>query len=70
MKDAMDRAGTYAKAAGLTLGHVVQIGEGGMQMPRPMFRTMAVMSGNDAPTPIAAGEQTVTAQVSITFEIK
>jgi uncharacterized protein YggE len=46
----------------------MQIGEGAAEMPRPMFRTMAVMS--NAPTPIAAGEQTVSAQVTMTFEIK
>jgi uncharacterized protein YggE len=69
VKDAMDRAETYAKAAGLTLGHVVQINEGGMESPRPVFRAMA-FDAAPAPTPIAAGEQTVSAQVTMTFEIK
>jgi len=68
VKDAMDRAQIYARAAGLTLGRVMQIGEGAAETPRPMFRAMNVMSS--APTPIAAGEQTVTAQVSMTFEIR
>jgi uncharacterized protein YggE len=69
VKDAMDRAAVYAKAAGLTLGHIVQIDEGAAQTPRPVFRAMAV-DAVMAPTPIAAGEQTVSAEVTVTFEIK
>lgn len=69
VKDAMDRANVYAKAAGLALGRIVQINESGMETPRPVF-TMATAKFEGLRTPIAAGEQTVTAQVSITFEIK
>ncbi|HTW34376.1 MAG TPA: SIMPL domain-containing protein [Rhizomicrobium sp.] len=68
VKDAMDRAETYAQAAGLSVGPVVQVSEGTTQPPRPMFRTMAGL-GN-VMTPVAAGEQTVSAQVTMTFEIK
>lgn len=70
VKDATDRAETYAQAAGLSVGPVVQLSEGAVQMPRPMFRTMAM--GYDAAnaTPIAAGEQTISAHVTVTFEIK
>lgn len=69
VRDAMDRATVYAKAAGVALGHVLQINEGGMETPRPVFRAMAVMTAG-APTPIAGGEETVSAQVTVTFEIK
>jgi len=39
---------------------------GGGAAPTPMFRAMAGL----AATPIAAGEQTVSADVSVTFEIR
>jgi uncharacterized protein len=72
VKDAMDRAETYARAAGLSVGPVVQLSEGWVQTPRPMFRSMN-MAGHDvsnATTVVVAGEQTLSAQVTVTFEIK
>jgi hypothetical protein len=70
--DAIDRAQTLAKAAGVTLGPITSISEGGgYEPPRPMYRVMSGMAANmAAPTPIAAGEQSVTANVSITWEIR
>lgn len=69
VKDALARAQTYAAAAGVTLGPILSIGEGGSDMPRPMFR-MAMAMAPAAPPPIAGGEQSVTANVSITWEIR
>jgi uncharacterized protein YggE len=69
IKDAIDRAQTDARAAGVTLGRVMTIGDGGMSSPRPMNRVMA-LEATAAPTPIAAGEETVSAGVSMTFEIR
>jgi uncharacterized protein len=69
VKDAMDRAQTYARAAGVTLGPVLTIGESEASQPHPMFRAMA-MAGSGAPTPTAPGEETVSAGVSMTFEIR
>jgi uncharacterized protein YggE len=64
--DARARAATYAQAAGVTLGPIVSISEGrGETAPRPMFRMMAMA----APTPIAPGEQSVTADVTVVWEI-
>ncbi len=64
--DARARAQTYAQAAGVTLGPIVSISEGGGETaPRPMFRMMAMA----APTPIAPGEQSVTADVTVVWEI-
>jgi hypothetical protein len=64
--DARLRAETYAKAAGVTLGPVLSISEGGGEAPpRPMYR-MAAMA---ADTQIAPGEQSVTANVSVAWEI-
>ncbi|HEY2032207.1 MAG TPA: SIMPL domain-containing protein [Rhizomicrobium sp.] len=67
--DAVARAQTLARAAGVTLGPITSISEGGYAEPRPMMR-MAMMAGASAQTPIAAGEETVTADVSITWSIR
>jgi hypothetical protein len=64
--DARARAETYAKAAGVTLGPILSISEGGGEAaPRPMYR-MAAMA---ADTQIAPGEQSVAANVSVVWEI-
>ena len=64
--DARARAETYAKAAGVTLGPILAISEGsGEAVPRPMYR-MAAMA---AETRIAPGEQSITADVSVVWEI-
>jgi uncharacterized protein YggE len=65
--DARLRAQQYAAAAGLTLGPIQSLSEGGGEPPRPMFR-MAAMAA--APTPIAAGEESVSASVTIVWEIR
>ena len=73
VKDALQRANTYASAAGVTLGPITSIGENGYETPRPMMmmrKSMAMSAGNAAPTPVAAGEDSITAGVSITFDIK
>ena len=64
--DARTRAETYAKAAGVTLGPILSISEGGTETPpRPMFRVAAI----PAETRIAPGEQSVTADVTMVWEI-
>lgn len=69
MKDAMARAKTYAGAAGLQLGPILSIAEGGAEVPRPLFvKAMDAMA--PASTPVAAGEESVSASVSVTFEIR
>jgi hypothetical protein len=71
VKDALQRANTYASAAGVMLGPITSIGENGDIAPRPMMRKMMTMSAaNDLATPVAAGEDSITAGVSITFEIR
>ena len=71
VKDAIDRARTYANVAGVTLGRILSIQEGGSEPPRPMYRAMAMMAGPDAnPPPIAGGEESVSANVTITWEIQ
>ncbi|HEY7979308.1 MAG TPA: SIMPL domain-containing protein [Rhizomicrobium sp.] len=67
--DAIARAQTLARAAGVTLGPITSINESGYSEPRPMYR-MAVMNGAPSPPPIAAGEESVTTGVSITWAIR
>lgn len=69
--DARARAELYTAAAGVSLGRVVQISESGgvIMPPQPMFRREA-MAASDASVPIAAGQQTLSASVSITYEIQ
>ena len=64
--DARARAETYARAAGVTLGPILSISEGGSAVPpRPMYR-MAMAAGQ---VPIAPGEQSTIAEVSVVWEI-
>jgi uncharacterized protein YggE len=66
--DARARAETYAKAAGVSLGPIQSISEGGNDAPRPMYK--AVMMAADRSVPIAAGEESVSADVSVVWEIR
>ena len=67
--DAHSRAQTYAKAAGVALGGVVAIQEGSVEPPQPIYRAMATTVAAPPP-PTAAGEQSVTANVTVVFELK
>jgi hypothetical protein len=68
--DAISRAQTLARAAGVTLGPIASISEGGgYEPPRPMYRMMAGMAAPSS-VPVAAGEQTLTANVNITWDIR
>jgi uncharacterized protein YggE len=66
--DARARAETYAKAAGVTLGPVQSISEGGSEPPRPMYKVMAMAA--ERSVPVAAGEESVTADISVVWEIR
>jgi uncharacterized protein YggE len=68
--DAIARAQTYAKAAGVTLGPILSIQEGFGETPRPLYNAMMVSAERAAPTPVAPGEQSVTANVTVIFQIK
>lgn len=74
VKDATAKAQTLAKAAGVTLGPIVSINEGGSYAPQPMYQKLAVTAFTRAdaapPPPVAAGEQSITANVSIVWEIQ
>ncbi|KPA22019.1 26 kDa periplasmic immunogenic protein precursor [Shimia sp. SK013] len=65
--DAQTKAALYADAAGVSLGKVVSISESGSAMPRPeMMR--ASMASFDA-VPVAPGELSVTAHVTMVWEL-
>jgi uncharacterized protein len=65
--DAQGRARLLTQAAGLTLGPVVSISEGGgFGGPQPMYRMDAAAA---SPVPVAAGEVSTVASVTMVFEL-
>jgi uncharacterized protein len=70
VKDAVAKAQTLAGAAGVSLGPVIYMGEEGVSAPvRPMYR-MAMAAAPAAPPPVAAGEESLTANVTVSWEIR
>lgn len=69
MKDATARAQTYAAAGGFALGPILSVNENGATTPRP-FAVQNRMAAMAASVPIAGGEGAVTANISVTFEIR
>ncbi len=70
MADAIRKAKIYTDAAGIGVGRVTSISEAGGTRPQPEFR-MASAATNmpPAPVPMEAGEQTLSVQVSVTWEL-
>lgn len=69
VEDGRARAEFYAEAAGVTLGPLVQIVEGGgLSGPQPLYD--ARFGAEAASTPVAPGQVTVGASVSMTFGIE
>jgi hypothetical protein len=70
MRDALRKADLYAEAAGVSLERILRIDEVGGYAPQPMAmaREMKVQS-YDASVPIESGELSMTAQVSVSWEI-
>ena len=66
--DARARAETYARAAGVTLGAIQSVSENGYTPPRPYLRA-APMMAMEKSVPVAAGEESMSANVSIVWEI-
>ena len=68
--DALRKAKVYASASGITLGNVLNVTEGvGYQPPVPMYaKTMRAEASADVP--IAQGEQTISIDVNVSWEIK
>ena len=69
--DAAAKAKTLTDAAGVKLGRVVSINEGAiMAPPQPYMRQAMAKSSADSAVPVASGENTYNASVSITYEIE
>jgi uncharacterized protein YggE len=62
--DAHRKAELYANAAGMKVGRVAAIAEKGSAPPSPVFKAMRA-----APSPIAPGEQTLRAVVTVSYEL-
>jgi uncharacterized protein len=71
VENAMAKAATYAGAAGLKLGAVLSIAEGG-GAPSPVYnhRGMVFAASAAPPPPVEAGEETLSASVSLVIELK
>ena len=67
VQDAMRKAALFAKAAGVTLGPLLSLSESGSAPQPMMMERMAAMS--DA-VPIAEGEVSVTASVTMVFALQ
>jgi uncharacterized protein YggE len=70
VKEALEKGAAFAKAAGVGLGPILSIQEAGAPAPQPVFRAMKAMAFDGGAPPIAGGEESVSANVSITWEIK
>ncbi len=64
------KAENMAKAAGVRLGKVLEIREGGGSSPRPQPLMMARSMDLESSTPVAAGEQTLSVTVNITYALE
>jgi uncharacterized protein YggE len=67
--EARAKADTFAKAAGVGLGSILSIGEAGNEGPRPMYAAAPMML-RDKAVPVALGEQSINADITIVWEIK
>jgi uncharacterized protein len=68
--DARHKAEIYAAAGGFKLGNIISLNEGsGYQPPMPYMAKSARAEASDA-VPIAQGEQALSIDVSIAYEIK
>ena len=68
VEDAIAKAELYASAAGVELGPIKSISEGGIVSPQPRFMARAEMA-MDSGVPIAPSELSTQATISIIFEI-
>lgn len=69
VKDALDRAQSTLEPLGMRVIGVVNISINDGYYPPIRLEAQAVKGSDGMPTPVIPGEQTVTASVSITFEI-
>ena len=72
VRDALRKARIYAEETGFELGPVLRFTEGGGYNPgpRPVMMAPRAKMMDAAPVPVAAGEQALSVDVSITWKIK
>ncbi len=70
VKAARHKAEVFAAAAGVELGDILTITETGFQMPQPVMMRAESMMMSKAPVPIEAGEESITASVTIRWALK
>lgn len=67
---ARHKAEIFAAAAGIDLGGILSISETGTHMPRPvMMRAESMMMAKADAVPVEAGEETISASVTIQWQI-
>ena len=70
LKKAQTRAELYARSLGLKVRRIASISEGGSGGPiRPMMEMRAMASDSFKSTPVAAGENTVSVNLDVVFEL-
>jgi uncharacterized protein YggE len=69
--EALDKAKTLTEAAGVKLGKILEISEGYARPmpPQPMMRMSMAKDMAPAPVPVAAGENTYSVTVNVTFSL-
>ena len=68
--DAAHKAALYAEAAGVTLGRIVTISEqGNYGGPQPMMMAEARLAKDAGSVPVASGEISIGATISVVYEI-
>ncbi len=67
VRDAIEKAQLYAKAAGVSLGPILAIQDGGSYAPQPQYKATAMRAM--AAVPVAGGEESISASVSITWAL-
>ena len=67
--DVKRKAELYAKAAGVRLGRILSIDEGNVSRPQPVMM-MRAMKEDAAAVPVEAGEETLSVNVTITWQLE
>ena len=70
IRDAKERAGVYAQAAGVEVGRVLQISEQAISPPEPMRMGRMAFSAAAESVPIATGEESFEVTVNVMYGIK
>ena len=71
VKDAIGKANTLAKAAGVGTGDILEISErSDSQRPMPMAKSVMMMAESSDSVPLAGGENTYSVNVNVSFAIK